>query len=136
MVFYIDAGNGNEANVFNPEQRGVPNTLYTRTHIPRSLKEAVWSFGPEIAHMWKFWSDRQDQFTNLMSVVQAHIKAGIPWWQRRGAVSTMDAMTVGRGGYPGGTPGMTEGQYRIEVFHYAILASPMVLSFDISSLDT
>ena len=136
MVIYVDAGNGNEANVFNPYERGVPDNLYTRTHIPRSLSQAVWSFGPRLAHMWKFWTDREDRFTNLMSVVQNHLVSGIPWFQRRGAISTLDAMTVGRGGYSGGTPGMSEGQYRIEVFHYAILASPMVMSFDISTIDT
>jgi len=39
-------------------------------------------------------------------------------------------MTVGRGGYSGGKPGMSQGQYRIEVFLYAVLSSPMVLSFE------
>jgi len=55
MVIYVDAGNGNEGNIFNPHSRGVPNTNFTRTHIPRSLSQAVWSFGPDLAHMWKFW---------------------------------------------------------------------------------
>jgi alpha-galactosidase len=136
IVYYVDAGNGNEAKVFNPMKRAVPNNAYTRSHIPRSLSEAVWSFGPDVAHMWKFWTDRHDSFHNLMSVIQFHATTGIPWWQRRGAISTLDSMTVGRGGYAGGAPGMTEGQYRIEVFHYAILASPMVLSFDLSTLST
>jgi alpha-galactosidase len=136
IVYYVDAGNGNEAKVFNPMQRAVPDNIYTRTHIPRSLSQAVWSFGPDVAHMWKFWTDRHDSFSNLMSVIQYHATAGIPWWQRRGAISTLDAMTVGRGGYAGGVPGMTQGQYRIEVFHYAILASPMVLSFDVSTIST
>jgi alpha-galactosidase len=86
--------------------------------------------------MFKFWTDRHDSFTNLMSVIQFHLTSGIQWWEHRGAISTLDAMTVGRGGYVGGTPGMTEGQYRIEVFHYAVLSSPMVMSFDLSTLDT
>ena len=43
-------------------------------------------------------------------------------------------MTVGRGGYPGGKPGMSQGQYRIEVFLYAVLSSPMVLSFECACL--
>ena len=48
----------------------------------------------------------------------------------RGAITNTDMMTVGRGGYPGGKPGMSQGQYRIEVFLYAVLSSPMVLSFE------
>ena len=37
-------------------------------------------------------------------------------------------LTVGRGA-------MTESQYRIEMFLYAVLESPMVLSFDLATLD-
>ena len=71
-----------------------------------------------------------------MSVLHNHYTAGIQWWQRPGAISNLDSMTVGRGiGYPGAKPGMSPGQYRIEVFHYAVLASPLVLSFDLATLD-
>ena len=52
----------------------------------------------------------------------------------RGAITNTDMMTVGRGGYPGGKPGMSQGQYRIEVFLYAVLSSPMVLSFECACL--
>ena len=54
----------------------------------------------------------------------------------RGAITNTDMMTVRRGGYPGGKPGMSQGQYRIEVFLYAVLSSPMVLSFECACLQS
>lgn len=44
-------------------------------------------------------------------------------------------ITVGRGVYAGGKPGMAPGQYRIEMYLYAVLASPLVLSFDLTTLN-
>ena len=94
------------------------------------------SWGPSTAHMWKIWFDRQDTWESLMSNVEIQVSSGIPWFQGRGAVVNTDMLTVGRGGFAGGTPGMTQGQYRVEVFLYAMLSAPMVLSFDLSTLNS
>lgn len=48
MLFYIDAGNGNEAAVWNPHSRGVVNNTHSRTHVPRSMDQLVWVFGPTV----------------------------------------------------------------------------------------
>ena len=93
----------------------------------------MWSWGPQTAHLWKIWFDRHDKFSSLMSNVEIQVSSGIPWWQAPGAIVNTDMMTIGRGVYPGGKPGMSEGQYRIEVILYAMLSSPMVLSFDLST---
>jgi len=135
MVFYIDAGNPTSGpKVVNPHRRGTPDTLFTRTHVADTLAEAVWTWGPKMAHTWKVWFDRHDNFGSLMNNVEVQVAAGLAWWQGRGAVVNTDMLTVGRGGYAGGSPGMTEGQYRIEVFLYAMLSAPLVLSFDLATL--
>ena len=94
------------------------------------------SWGPSTAHMWKIWFDRQDTWESLMSNVEIQVSSGIPWFQGRGAVVNTDMLTVGRGGFAGGTPGMTPGQYRVEVFLYAMLSAPLVLCCDLSSFAT
>lgn len=159
IVFYIDAGNPTAGpKVVNPHRRGMPDTVFTRTHVADTLGQAVWSWGPNMAHTWKVWFDRHDNFASLMSNVEVQVAAGLAWWQTRGAVVNTDMLTVGRGGYAGGKPGMTEGQcvarlnrqlrpvaslhpwrvrrcrYRVEVFLYAMLSAPLVLSFDLATL--
>merc|ERR1712232_367846 len=116
--------------VWNPHSRGEVNNKHSRTHVPRSMDEEVWVFGPTVgAAMWKIWADRYDTFDNLMSVVHAHVVAGTQFWQHPGAIFTLDAMTIGRQPSVGS---MTDGQHRIEVFLYAMYSSPMVLSFDLA----
>ena len=135
MLFYVDAGNPTAtARVMNPYNRGMPDTLFTRTHIANSLAEAPWTWAPDIAHTYKFWFDRHDSFESLMDNIEAQALVGLPWYQRRGSIANPDAMTVGRGGLPGGKPGMAEGQYRIEVFLYAMLSAPLVVCCDLSTL--
>eukprot|EP01051_Picozoa_sp_SAG22_P002673 SAG22_NODE_122_length_18920_cov_23.494076_3_plen_128_part_00 len=84
----------------------------------------------------KIWFDRQDSWESLPGNVEVQVSAGIPWWQGPGSVVNTDMMTVGRGGYPGGKPGMSSGQYRVEVILYAMLSAPMVVSFDLSTLNS
>ena len=137
IVFYVDAGNPTSGpKVVNPHHRGMPKNLFTSTHIANNLSEAVWSWGPDIAHTWKIWFDRHDTFESLMDNVEIQVYTGVPWWQKRGAIVNTDMLTVGRGGYEGGKPGMTQGQYRVEVFLYAMLSAPMVLSFDLSTFES
>ena len=57
MVFYIDAGNSNEAAIWNPRSRGVVPLVHSATHVARSMDEQAWVFGPAIgASMWKIWA--------------------------------------------------------------------------------
>ena len=129
MLFYIDQGNSNEAAVWNPHGRGVVDSPHARSHVPRALAEEVWSYGPSVgASMWKIWADRFDTFGSLLGNVHASVVAGIPFRQQPGAITTLDAMTIGRAATP---TSMTAGQQRVEVILYAMLSSPMVLSFDL-----
>tara|TARA_B110000208_G_C11759620_1_gene426400 strand:- start:16 stop:1371 length:1356 start_codon:yes stop_codon:yes gene_type:complete len=131
MIFYVDAGNSNEASIWNPQSRGVVNNSHSRTHVPRNISEEVWEFGPSIgAQMWKIWSDRFDNLASLLGVVHAHTVAGIPFRQRPGAITTLDALTLGRAPTPGS---MSDGEHRIELFIYVMFSSPLVLSFDLAS---
>ena len=111
-------------------------SVHAETHVARSMAELVYVFGPQIgAHTWKIWSDRYDTFSSLWGEVHAHEAAGVKFFQGPGAITTLDAMTIGR--QPAawhGEPPMTESQHRMEVFLYAVLASPMVLSFDLSTV--
>ena len=137
VLFYVDGGNPTAtARVANPFGRGVPDDLFTRTHVATELAEAPWAWAPATCHSYKFWFDRHDTFASLMDNVEAQVLAGLPWFQRRGAIANPDALTVGRGALPGGRPGMTAGQYRIEVFLYAMLSAPLVLCCDLSSFAT
>jgi hypothetical protein len=135
IVFYIDAGNYNEAALWNPNMRGVVPSSRTELHIARSLPELVYVFGPGVgASMWKIWSDRSDTFVNFMGEVHAHAAAGVKLFQRPGAITTLDAMTIGRepAAQQNGLAPMSESEHRIEVFLYAMFSSPLVLSFDLA----
>ena len=111
----------------------MPDNLFTQTHVANSWSEHVWSWGPSVANLWKVWFDREDNFNSLMDNVE--IQVGQAWHQAPGAITNADMITVGRGVYAGGKPGMAPGQYRIEMYLYAVLASPLVLSFDLTTLN-
>ena len=94
MVFYIDAGNPtNMPKVVNPHSRGVPHTELTQTHFARGRNETVWSWGPDVGHMWKIWYDRDDTIWSLLGNVHAQTaNAGTAWYQ--GQSITPNACTV------------------------------------------
>lgn len=127
IVYYIDDGNPTSGpKVFNPFQRGWPNDEFTKTHIATKWSEFVGSWGPDMANMWKIWFDRQDNWYSLLDNV--HQQVGMQWFQKCGAFNNPDFLTVGQGG-------MTQGQYRAEMFLYAVLGAPLIVSFDLANID-
>jgi alpha-galactosidase len=127
IVYYIDEGNHTSGpKVYNPFKRAWPDDTFTRTHIATSWAEFVDSWGPDMANMWKLWLDREDNWNSLLDNV--HQQVGMQWFQSSGAYNNPDFMTVGQGH-------MTQGQYRAEMFLYAILGAPLILSFDLTKAD-
>ena len=120
IVYYIDDGNPTSGPaVYNPFLRGVPVDPFTASHVARTWPEMVTSWGPSLCNMWKLWYDRWDGWASLLD--NAHQQVGMQWFQSRGAFNNMDMLTVGKGG-------MLQGQYRAELFLYAVLATPLILS--------
>jgi hypothetical protein len=76
--------------------------------VIRSMRaaQAVWSWGPSVAHTWKIWFDRSDNWASLIENVYRQV--GLEWFQGPGQIHNPDMMTIGRGG-------MTDGEYRVEV---------------------
>eukprot|EP01116_Phalansterium_solitarium_P005205 TRINITY_DN1661_c0_g1_i4.p1 TRINITY_DN1661_c0_g1~~TRINITY_DN1661_c0_g1_i4.p1 ORF type:complete len:450 (-),score=144.81 TRINITY_DN1661_c0_g1_i4:76-1425(-) len=127
IVYYIDDGNPTSGpKVYNPYRRSWPDNEFTRTHIATSWSEFVCSWGPDMANMWKIWFDRWDGWQSLLD--NTHQQVGMQWFQSANAFNNPDFMTVGQGG-------MTQGQYRAEVFLYATLGAPLIVSFDLESID-
>jgi len=127
IVYYIDDGNPTSGpKVYNPYRRGWPDNSFTRTHVATSWSEHVDSWGPDIANMWKLWFDREDTWYSLLDNV--HQQVGMQWFQACNAFNNPDFMTVGQGG-------MSVGQYRAEMFLYAVLGAPLILSFDLTKVD-
>ena len=125
MVFYVDDGNPTSGPiVYNPFGRGVSNNSFTQSHIARQWNEEVVSWGPNMANMWKLWFDRWDGWSSILD--NAHQQVGMQWFQSCGAFNNMDMMTVGQGA-------LTQGQYRAEMFLYAVLGTPLILSADVSA---
>lgn len=78
ILFYIDAGNPTAGpRVYNPQHRGMPNNLFTQTHVANALSEAVWSWGPNVAHSWKIWFDRSDSWHSVIENVYRQV--GLEW---------------------------------------------------------
>eukprot|EP00035_Acanthoeca_spectabilis_P008340 m.152325 g.152325 ORF g.152325 m.152325 type:complete len:452 (+) comp14318_c0_seq2:3577-4932(+) len=128
ILFYIDAGNPTAGpRVYNPQHRGMPNNLFTQTHVANALSEAVWSWGPNVAHSWKIWFDRSDSWHSVIENVYRQV--GLEWFQGPGQIHNPDMLTIGRGA-------MADGEYRVEMFLYAILGAPLVLSFDPKTIDS
>jgi len=124
IVYYIDDGNPTSGpKVFNPFRRGWQNNSFTQTHVATKWSEYVASWGPDMANMWKLWFDREDTWESLMGNV--HQQVGLQWFQSCNAFHNPDFLTNGQGG-------MTNGQYRAEMFLYAILGAPLILSFDLT----
>ena len=53
----------------------MPDNLFTRTHVANNYSELVWSWGPDVANLWKVWFDRQDTFESLMDNVEIQVTA-------------------------------------------------------------
>jgi len=127
IVYYIDDGNPTSGpKVFNPFRRGWPDNEFTRSHVATSWKEFVGNWGPDMANMWKIWFDREDNWDSFLTNV--HQQVGLQWFQSCNAYNNPDFLTVGQGG-------MSQGQYRAEFFTYAVLGAPLIVSFDLSSID-
>jgi hypothetical protein len=60
--------------VYNPKHRGMPDNLFTQTHVANNYSELVWSWGPDVANLWKVWFDRQDTFESLMDNVEIQVR--------------------------------------------------------------
>lgn len=65
-------------------------------------------------YSWDFLIQR------LLVCVPFASQVGTQWFQSANAFNNPDMLTIGMGG-------MTEGQYRAEVFLYAVLGAPLVL---------
>jgi len=127
IVYYIDDGNPTSGpKVYNPFRRAWPDTPFTRSHVATSWSEYVDSWGPDIANMWKIWFDREDRWDSLLDNV--HQQVGMQWFQACNAFNNPDFLTVGQGR-------MSEGQYRAEMFLYAVLGAPLILSFDLTKVN-
>lgn len=116
----MDDGNPTTGpKVYNPHSRGFPVNNFTRTHIARTWREDVISWGPETANMYKLWFDRSDSWQSLMDNV--HQQAGMAWFQAPGAFLAPDQLTTGQGRF-------TPGESRAELYLYAALGAPLFLS--------
>lgn len=51
----------------------MPKNLFTKTHVANNWSEHVWSWGPDVANLWKVWFDRQDTFESLMANVEIQV---------------------------------------------------------------
>jgi len=127
VLVYVDDGNPTSGpKVYIPFRRSWPNDSFTRTHVATKWSEFVASWGPSHANMWKIWFDRTDDWHSLYENV--HQQVGMQWFQACNGFFFPDFMTIGQGG-------MTQGQYRAEVFLYTVLAAPMILSFNLTTMD-
>eukprot|EP00656_Telonema_subtile_P056352 TRINITY_DN8981_c0_g1_i1.p1 TRINITY_DN8981_c0_g1~~TRINITY_DN8981_c0_g1_i1.p1 ORF type:complete len:454 (-),score=82.97 TRINITY_DN8981_c0_g1_i1:294-1655(-) len=128
VLYYVDAGNPTSGpKVFNPHHRAVQNTSYTRSHTADRWTQEVLEWGPDMANMWKLWFDRWDGWQSLKDNAFSQIHAA--WFQSCGAYNNPDMMTIGLGG-------MSEAEYRSEVFLYTVLGAPFILTAQIAKLQT
>jgi len=104
--------------MYNPFSRSVRDNAFARTHTAHNWSEEVVHWGPNMANMWKLWYDRWDSWSSILDSM--HQQVGMQWFQTCGAYNNMDMMTVGQ-------VALTEGQYRAEIFLYAVLATPLIL---------
>lgn len=126
MVFYVDDGNPTAGpRVYSPLARGWPVDAVTETHFARTWPQWVVNWGPSVANAFKIWFDRYDAWASLMDNVKQQVHLG--WFQGPGAWLHPDQMTIGQGAF-------SAAEGRTEVFLYAVLAAPMFLSANVSSL--
>jgi len=126
MLFYVDSGNPTAGPmVYNPLQRGWPNSSMVQTHFARTWPLFAPSWFAGVANAVKIWFDRYDAWSSLMDNV--HKQVNLAWFQGPGAFLHPDQMTVGQGAF-------SAAESRSEVLLYAVLAAPMFLSVAPASL--
>ena len=126
MLFYVDMGNPTAGpKVYNPLQRGWPNSSMAQTHFARTWPLFAANWYPSVANAVKIWFDRFDAWSSLMDNI--HKQVNLVWFQGPGFFIHPDQMTVGQGRF-------SAAESRSEVFLYAALAAPMFLSADPAAL--
>ena len=127
IVYYLDHGNpSNAQRAWNPDNVHVVNEE-SLAKVATRTDELVWTWAPMYVDMYKSAFDRSDTWTSLL--VTAHNQAKSGPYQKCGAIHSADALTVGMGR-------MSTSEYRTEMTIYAVLATPLILSLDLTTMDS
>jgi len=127
VVFYVDDGNDSSGpRVYNPFARSFNQQTMPTTKIANKPEELVWYWGPTTANMWKSWFDIHDIWYSTMD--NLHMQIGLAMYQKCGAYNTPDMFTIGQGA-------QTHGEYRAQMFLWAVLGAPLIMGHDIRTTD-
>eukprot|EP00727_Mastigamoeba_balamuthi_P004687 m51a1_g14216 putative alpha-galactosidase (450) ;mRNA; f:180907-182653 len=125
IVYYVDDGNDSSGQrLFNPFHHSVPSSH--RIKVADAWQDLVWVWGPDTCNMWKSWFDRKDTWESFLD--NLHMQIGLAYYQSCGAFNMPDMVTIGQGA-------LTAGEYRAQMFVYAVLGSPIILGCKLDVLD-
>ncbi|KAH3759061.1 glycoside hydrolase family 27 protein [Pelomyxa schiedti] len=126
VVLYLDDGNDSTGQrILNPHHYHVWPKY--RIKVADVYSELVWAWpAADYANMWKSWFDIHDSWENFMD--NLHMQISLSYYQHCGAYNFPDMLTIGQGS-------QTAGQYRAQMFIYAVLGSPLILGNDVRNVD-
>eukprot|EP01105_Mastigella_eilhardi_P006372 TRINITY_DN17970_c0_g1_i1.p1 TRINITY_DN17970_c0_g1~~TRINITY_DN17970_c0_g1_i1.p1 ORF type:complete len:440 (-),score=119.36 TRINITY_DN17970_c0_g1_i1:48-1202(-) len=121
IVLYLDDGNDSTGQrLHNPKLHHVPpkNTV----KVGDKWTELAWNWPAyEYANMYKTWFDMFDTWESFMD--NLHMQIQLSYYQECGGYNFPDMVTIGQGA-------QTAGQYRAQMFLFAVLGSPIILGCD------
>lgn len=126
MVLYVDSGNPTSPmRVFNPRLAHVSNPEAIRK-LAVTPGELAWRWALPHADMVKSWLDIEDTFESTIDNLHNQIR--VAEYQTPGHYLMPGMVTVGQGA-------QTLGEYRVQMFAWALLGAPLVLGADVRRLD-
>jgi len=125
IVYYIDDGNNSSGpRLYNPFMHSAD--MQQMIKIADNVTELIQYWGPSTANIWKFWFDHVDTWESTID--NLHMMSRFAMYQSCGSFNTPDMVTIGQGG-------QTAGQYRVQMFLWSVLGSPIILGNDIRSIN-
>ena len=132
QVYYLDSGNPtNPQKLYNPRQRSKHMPVPLDSCVAQDAEQLTWRWATALKpagrgpHMMKAIFDIKDVYENTL--MNAHNQIRLAEYQECGQLITPDMLTVGMGG-------QTMGQYRTQLYLWAVLGAPLILSNDIRTM--